>query len=67
VAALHEGNYFGEIALMTAKPRQATVTAKGSLTVLALDRATFTRVLGNMEDIMKRNMEEYTKYTAQTI
>jgi cAMP-dependent protein kinase regulator len=67
VATLVEGNYFGEIALMTAKPRQATVRAGEDLTVLALDRATFTRVLGNMEDIMKRNIDQYTKYTAGTI
>ena len=67
VATLNEGNYFGEIALMTAKPRQATVKAKGSLSVLALDRATFTRVLGSMDEIMKRTMEQYTKYTASSI
>eukprot|EP00605_Chrysophyceae_sp_TOSAG23-4_P001536 GSChrysophyteH1.ASY1.ANO1.1684.1 assembled CDS len=77
-----EGNYFyiikegkavcsvtdaTEIALMTAKPRQATVKAAEDLSVLALDRATFTRVLGNLEDIMKRNIDQYTKYTAGTI
>ena len=44
VATLNSGNYFGEIALLTTKPRQATVKAKGSLTVLAIDRATFIRV-----------------------
>jgi len=67
VASLTTGNYFGEIALLTTKPRQATVRAKGQLKVLAIDRATFTRVLGSMEDIMKRNMEQYTKYAAQGI
>lgn len=67
VANLVQGNYFGEIALLTTKPRQATVKAKGVLKVLAIDRATFTRVLGSMEDIMKRNMEQYTKYAAQGI
>ena len=67
VATLESGNYFGEIALMTAKPRQATVTAGEDLTVLALDRATFTRVLGNLDDIMKRNIDQYTKYTAGNI
>ena len=64
VARLQSGNYFGEIALLTDKPRQATVKAEGSLKVLALDRATFTRVMGPMDDIMKRNMEQYNKYTA---
>ena len=44
VATLNSGNYFGEIALLTTKPRQATVKAKGQLTVLAIDRATFIRV-----------------------
>lgn len=67
VAELHEGNYFGEIALIKNKPRAATVQAKGILKVLSLDRATFVRVLGNLEDIMKRNMEEYIKHAAQGI
>jgi len=67
VASLTLGNYFGEIALLTTKPRQATVKAKGSLKVLAIDRATFTRVLGSMDEIMKRNMEQYTKYAAHGI
>lgn len=67
VATLSDGNYFGEIALLTSKPRQATVKAKGLLKVLAIDRATFTRVLGPMEDLMKRNMEQYNKFAAQGI
>jgi cAMP-dependent protein kinase regulator len=67
VAELHQGNYFGEIALITSKPRAATVQAKGQLNVLSMDRATFQRVLGPLEDIMKRNMEEYIKHAAQGI
>jgi cAMP-dependent protein kinase regulator len=62
VAELTTGNYFGEIALLTEKPRQATVVADGALKVLALDKATFTRVMGPMDDIMKRNMSSYEKY-----
>ena len=67
VATLKEGAYFGEIALLTSKPRQATVQADGPISVLALDRATFTRVLGSLEEIMKRNIEQYTKYAVQGI
>ena len=59
VLALEEGAYFGEIALLESKPRQATCMAVGPVKVLALDRATFTRVLGPMENILKRNMEAY--------
>ena len=67
VAKLETGHYFGEIALLTSKPRQATVKAAGDLKVLAIDRATFTRVMGPLDDIMKRNMGEYNKYAAQAI
>lgn len=67
VASLNAGNYFGEIALLTSKPRQATVKAKGKLAVLAIDRATFTRVFGSMEEIMKRNMDQYIRYATQSI
>jgi len=67
VARLSNGHYFGEIALLTSKPRQATVRAANTLKVLALDRATFTRVMGPMDEIMKRNMEQYNKYAAQGI
>eukprot|EP00286_Rhodomonas_abbreviata_P027684 CAMPEP_0181297458 /NCGR_PEP_ID=MMETSP1101-20121128/5248_1 /TAXON_ID=46948 /ORGANISM="Rhodomonas abbreviata, Strain Caron Lab Isolate" /LENGTH=411 /DNA_ID=CAMNT_0023402391 /DNA_START=102 /DNA_END=1337 /DNA_ORIENTATION=- len=67
VASLEVGHYFGEIALLTSKPRQATVKAKGTLKVLAIDRATFTRVFGSMDTIMKRNMDQYIKYATQAI
>lgn len=62
VAAYTEGQYFGEIALMSAKPRQATVTAVGGkLKVLAIDRATFIRVFGELEVIMQR-MRDHVSY-----
>jgi cAMP-dependent protein kinase regulator len=69
VASLAPGHYFGEIALLTSKPRQATVKAVGGapLKVLAIDRATFTRVFGPLEEIMKRNIEQYIKYATQSI
>jgi len=67
VANLTAGNYFGEIALLTTKPRQATVKAKGVLKVLSIDKATFMRIMGPMDTILKRNMDQYTKYAAQQI
>lgn len=66
VAILSPGQYFGEIALMTSKPRQATVKANGSLKLLIMDRSTFARVLGPIHDILKRNMENYKKFAALT-
>lgn len=67
VATLTNGDYFGEIALLTSKLRQATVKASGQLNVLAIDRYTFTRVLGNLDEIMMRNMKEYNKYAAASL
>lgn len=68
VARLTVGDYFGEIALMTSKPRQATVRCVGGTTsLLSLDRKTFKRVLGRMEDILKRNMDAYKKIQASAI
>lgn len=64
VAILSSGQYFGEIALMTSKPRQATVKSQGALKLLIMDRATFIRVLGPIHDILKRNMENYKKFSA---
>jgi cAMP-dependent protein kinase regulator len=61
------GDYFGEIALLTNRPRAATVTAIGNVTALALDRRTFTRVLGPLADVLKRNMAMYNAYNAMLI
>jgi len=61
VATLKEGDYFGEIALLTSKPRQATVIADKTLSVLSLDRKTFNRVMGPLVDILSRNIGGYSQ------
>jgi cAMP-dependent protein kinase regulator len=67
IGVLGSGAYFGEIALLTTRPRQATVTAKGSVTCLTLDRKTFKRVMGPLENILKRNIDQYNLVMANTI
>jgi len=59
VGELQSGQYFGEVALLTDRKRQATVKAKGSVKTLSLDRKTFKRVMGPLEDILQRNMVKY--------
>lgn len=59
VGVLESGQYFGEVALLTNRPRQATVKAQGSIKVLSLERKTFKRVMGPLEDILQRNMTKY--------
>ena len=54
------GNYFGERALLTSEMRAASiVVTSDECTVLTLQRDTFNRLLGSLEDILRRNMEEY--------
>lgn len=56
------GDYFGERALIKNEPRAANIIAKTQLQVVALDRHSFKRLLGPMEDILKRNMSLYKQY-----
>ncbi|MFL6062703.1 MAG: cyclic nucleotide-binding domain-containing protein [Marmoricola sp.] len=45
VARLHEGDFFGEIALVTGRPRTATVTATSWVDALVIEGHAFRRLL----------------------
>jgi len=56
------GGFFGERALLTNEPRAATLTAKTKeVECLTLTKEDFDLLLGPLDDIMKRNLEEYEK------
>ena len=59
VMALSEGDYFGEIALLTNKPRQATCTATSDGITATLKRKTFQKLLGPLSKLMARNLTQY--------
>ena len=58
------GGSFGELALLHAEVRQATVTATKPSILLQLDRMTFKRLLGPLEFILKQNAELYDDIVA---
>ena len=53
VATLSQGQCFGERAILTAEPRNATISADGGpVTCLTLSRVDFNRILGQLQDLM---------------
>jgi cAMP-dependent protein kinase regulator len=48
------GDYFGELALQNDAPRAATVTAGPGCKVLTLDRKSFKRLLGSVDELGKK-------------
>ncbi|XP_006006050.1 cAMP-dependent protein kinase type II-beta regulatory subunit [Latimeria chalumnae] len=59
IARCYRGQYFGELALVTNKPRAASAYAVGNVKCLVMDVQAFERLLGPCMDIMKRNIANY--------
>ena len=57
------GDYFGERALIKGEPRYANIIVKSETAkVISLDRTSFKRLLGPIEDLLKRNIEKYKAF-----
>lgn len=65
VARCTKGQYFGELALVTHKPRAASVYAQGYTKCAVLDIRAFERLLGPCMDILKRNINDYEEQLVQ--
>uniref|UniRef100_A0A672P6T7 cAMP-dependent protein kinase type II regulatory subunit n=1 Tax=Sinocyclocheilus grahami TaxID=75366 RepID=A0A672P6T7_SINGR len=59
IARCSKGQYFGELALVTNKPRAASAYAVGDVKCLVIDIQAFERLLGPCKEIMKRNIAHY--------
>ncbi|RLN74623.1 hypothetical protein BBJ28_00012690 [Nothophytophthora sp. Chile5] len=61
-ARLGAGDFFGELALIHDDVRQATVTAVRKTKCLVLDRGTFRRLLGPMQEHLRKRADLYELY-----
>ncbi|OWY96809.1 Cyclic AMP-dependent protein kinase [Phytophthora megakarya] len=61
-ARLGAGDFFGELALIHDDVRQATCTAMRKTKLLMLDRATFKRLLGPMQEHLRKRADLYELY-----
>lgn len=68
VATYSTGDYFGELALLTDKPRAASVYATTDATcVVYMDRDCFKRLMGSCESLMRKNQEMYDQVMKQIL
>lgn len=65
VMKYNPGDYFGELALIKNEPRAANVQAVSKVLCLSLDRHSFKRLLGSLEDILKRNAKHYEEVVSR--
>ncbi|MFZ2491425.1 MAG: cyclic nucleotide-binding domain-containing protein [Thermoanaerobaculia bacterium] len=68
VRQLNEGDFFGEISILTGKPRTATITAAGHCELLRLDRATLDAITSThprVREVLQQFYEERTHNAAE--
>ena len=53
IGMLKVGEYFGELALINNAPRAATIKCKTNCKLVTIDRLTFKRLIGSVENLMK--------------
>ena len=64
LAELGPGDFFGEVSLLSGKPRTATITARTQVTAIELDRASVDRIAENHPEV-KEVLENFYERRAQ--
>jgi CRP-like cAMP-binding protein/CO dehydrogenase nickel-insertion accessory protein CooC1 len=61
-----DGQFFGEMSLLTGAPRSATATAESDSQLLVLDKNSFDQLLANHAQIMREMLKVVSQRTLQT-
>lgn len=61
IATLTDGDFFGEMAMLTSKPRTATVRALTDLVLMRVDRQNLGRVIQAHPDILMHLAEQFAR------
>ena len=61
-----DGQFFGEMSLLTGAPRSATATAESDSQLLVLDKASFDQLLAGHPEIMRQMLKVVSQRTLQT-
>jgi len=70
LAELGPGDFFGEVSLLSDKPRTATITARTQVTAIELDRESIDRIAANhpeVRTVLEDFYEQRAKDTVETV
>lgn len=67
LAELGLGDFFGEVSLLTGRPRTATITAHTNVTAIELDRASFDAIVKNHPEARTTLESFYQRRAEQTV
>ena len=59
VFSYQEGDYFGELSLLTNEPRKASVKANSTVKLASVSRMGFKRFFGDMVEVFQQQMDRY--------
>jgi tetratricopeptide (TPR) repeat protein len=67
LAELGPGDFFGEVSLLTGRPRTATITARTEVTAIELDRASIDRIANDHPEVRQVLEEFYERRAKETV
>ena len=67
LAQLGPGDFFGEVSLLTGRPRTATITARTEVTAIELDRASIDRIANDHPEVRQVLEDFYERRAKETV